>query len=155
MHTGADQEVDELSEEILTEIEHSKPKELADSEAMMNALHLTSPHTVRELLDHIEERNTSKKAVVKILLLSAWNSRLYFIVRSTIMGLLGSLFFLIFVLVFQQITITLAIPVGVFSFILSLAVSRLLDVQIVKATRIIVDYLSSHKRLRDFILDHF
>ena len=155
MHTGADQEVDEIAEGIITEIEHSKPKELAESEVMMKALHLTSPHTAKELLDHAEERNTSKKAVVKILLVSAWHSRLYFIIRSTIMGLLGALFFLIFVLVFQQITLTLAIPAGVFSFVFSLAFSRLLDVQIVKATRIIVAYLSSHKRLRDFILDHF
>jgi len=115
MKSAADQKVEEIAEKVLTEIEHSKPKELADSEVVIKALHFTSPHTAKELLDHAEERNTSKKATGRILLFSAWHSRLYFIIRSVIMGLLGALFFLIFVLVSQPITLALAVPVGIFS----------------------------------------
>ena len=71
------------------------------------------------------------------------------------MGLLSALLTFLFVLIFQSITLTLAIPLGIFSFVFSLAVSRLLDVQIMKGTKIIVNYLSGHKRLREFILNHF
>jgi hypothetical protein len=71
------------------------------------------------------------------------------------MGLLGTSMTLIFVLIFHSITLALEIPLGIFSFVFSLAMSRLLDVQIVRATKIIVDYLTNHKSLRDFILNHF
>jgi hypothetical protein len=155
MSVSADQDVDKIAEKIIAEIEHIQPKELVKSKQMIKTLHLTTPSTVKELMEHAEERNESKKAVAKILLYSAWNSRLYFIIRSAIMGLLGALFIFIFVLIFHSITLTLAIPEGIFSFIFSLAISRLLDVQIVRATRIIVDYLSTHKTLRTFVLNHF
>jgi hypothetical protein len=101
------------------------------------------------------ERDIGKKAVVKALLVSTWHTRLYFIVRSFIMGLLGASITFIFVLAFHSITLALEIPLGIFSFVFSLAASRLLDVQIVRATRIIVDYLTTHKSLRDFVLNHF
>ena len=71
------------------------------------------------------------------------------------MGLLSASLTLLFVLIFHSITIALEIPLGIFSFIFSLAVSRLLDVQIVKATKTITDYLSNHQSLRNFILNHF
>jgi len=161
MSNPPDQEIDEIAERIMTEIEQASSKDLTDSDEMIKILHLTNTHNVKALLEHAEEastsheRNIGKKAVVRALLVSTWHSRLYFIIRSFIMGLLSALLTFIFVLTFNSITLTLAIPLGIFSFVLSLAISRLLDVQIVKATRIIVNYLSGHKALRDFILNHF
>jgi len=93
--------------------------------------------------------------VVEALLVSTWHTRLYFIIRAFIMGLLNASLTLLFVLTFHSITLTLEIPLGIFSFVFSLAVSRLLDVQIVKATKTIVDHLSDHKSLRNFILNYF
>ena len=161
MDVVADQEVDEISQKIMTEVEHAKSRELADSDEMIKILHLTNTRNAKALLEHAEEaptkreRDIGKKAVVKALLVSTWHTRLYFIIRSFIMGLLSASLTLLFVLIFHSITLALEIPLGIFSFIFSLAVSRLLDVQIVKATKTITDYLSNHQSLRNFILNHF
>ena len=161
INTLADQEVDETAQKIMTEVEHAKSRDLADSDEMIKILHLTNTRNAKTLLEHAEEaptkreRDVGKKAVVKALLLSTWHTRLYFIIRSFIMGLLSALLTLLFVLIFHSITLSLEIPLGIFSFIFSLAVSRLLDVQIVKATKTITDYLSNHQSLRNFILNHF
>jgi hypothetical protein len=145
----------------MKEVEHAKSRELADSDEMIKILHLTNTRNAKALLEHAEEaptkreRDIGKKAVVKALLVSTWHTRLYFIIRSFIMGLLSASLTLLFVLIFHSITLALEIPLGIFSFIFSLAVSRLLDVQIVKATKTITDYLSNHQSLRNFILNHF
>lgn len=161
MNAIPDQEVDEIAQKIISEIEHAKTKDLAESDEMIKILHLTNTRHARTLLEHAEEaqtkreRDVGKKAVIEALLVSTWHTRLYFIIRSFIMGLLSASITFIFVLIFHSLTLALEIPLGIFSFVFSLAASRLLDVQIVRATRIIVDYLTSHKSLRDFILNHF
>jgi len=159
--SASDREIDEISQDIINEIEHTNSKDLADSDEMIKILHLTNVQHAKTLLQHQDEaptkqeRDIGKKAVVKALLVSTWQTRLYFIIRSFIMGILGALLTLSFVLIFHSITLTLEIPLGIFSFVFSLAISRLLDVPIVKATKLVVDYLSNHKNLRSFILDHF
>ncbi len=153
--------MDEISQKIITEIEHTKSKNLAESDEMIKILHLTNTRHARTLLEHAEEaptrkeRDVGKKAVVKALLVSTWHTRLYFIIRSFIMGLLSATITFASVLVFHSITLAIEIPLGIFSFVFSLAASRLLDVQIVRATRLIVNYLAGHKSTRDFILNHF
>ena len=42
MNDIADQEVDEIAQKIMTEIEHTKSRELADSDEMIKILHLTN-----------------------------------------------------------------------------------------------------------------
>jgi uncharacterized membrane protein len=145
----------------MTEIESKSAKELADSDEMIRILHLTNMHNAKNLLQHMNEaptgteRNAGKQAVIKAMLLSIWHQRLYFIVRSFIMGILGASLTLVFVLIFGSINLILEIPLSIFSFIFTLATSRLLDVQIVKASRIMVDFLGNHRSLRDFVLSHF
>ncbi len=159
--SGSDQEIDAISEKIMIEIEHAKSKDLENSDEMIKILHLTSMRHAKKLLEHENEaptkveRDIGKKAVVKALLVSTWHTRLYFIIRSFIMGILSASLTLGFVLIFHSITLALEIPLGIFSFVFSLAASRLLDVQIVKATKQMVDFLSSHKQLREFVLSHF
>ena len=71
------------------------------------------------------------------------------------MGIIGATVTFLFILYFGSINVRLQVLLGTFTFVFSLAVSRLLDVQIVKATKEVVAFLSNHKRLRDFILSHF
>jgi len=161
MNAVGDQEVDEIAQKIMTEVEHAKSRDLADSSEMIKILHLTNPRSAKALLDHAgeatttRERDLGKKAAVEALVVSTWHTRLYFIIRSFIMGLLGAAVTFVFLLMFHRITLTLQIPLGIFSFLFTLAASRLLDVQIVRATKAITDYLGNHKSLRNFILDHF
>jgi hypothetical protein len=156
-----DPKIDEITQKILTEIENKSSKELAESDEMIKILHLTNMHHAKTLLQHMDEapdgweRNAGKKAVIKALLLSIWHQRLYFMVRSAIMSILGALLTLVFFLFFGSISLTLEIPLGIFSFMFALAASRMFDVQIVKSSRIIVNFLANHRSMRDFILSHF
>jgi hypothetical protein len=158
---SAGDEVDEMAQKIMSKIEHASSKELAESNEMIEILHLTNVHHAKTLLQHMDEapsrleRDIGKKAVIKALLVSTWLQRLYFIIRSFIMGVLGAAVTFLFILYFGSINVRLQIVLGTFTFAFSLAVSRLLDVQIVKATKEVVAFLGNHKRLRDFILSHF
>jgi hypothetical protein len=134
---------------------------LGDSDEIIRILHLTDAVHAKTLLEHGDEaptqpeRDVRKKAIIKALLVSTWQQRLYFIVRSFIMGLLSGLVTIIVILYFGSINFRLQVVSGMLTFVFSLAVSRLFDVQIVKVTKKIVDVLRYHNSLRNFILDHF
>jgi hypothetical protein len=51
--------------------------------------------------------------------------------------------------------LALRILLGIFSFVFSLALSRLLDVKIVRVTKVIVNYFAERQKLRNFILNYF
>ena len=161
MGSVGDEEVDEMAQKIMSKIEQASSKELAESNEMIEILHLTNVHHAKTLLQHMDEapspveRDIGRKAVIRALLVSTWLQRLYFIIRSFIMGVLGAAVTFVFILYFGSINVRLQIVLGTFTFVFSLAVSRLLDVQIVKATKEVVAFLGNHKRLRDFILSHF
>jgi hypothetical protein len=160
MSSIAEREIDELSEKIMSEIEKASSKELAESDEITKILHLTDPRHAKKLLQHMEnastrpEREIGKKAVVRALLVSTWLQRLYFIIRSFMMGILSAAISFGFILFFGSLNLFLGIFVGIFSFVFSLVVSRLFDNQIVKATKKIVAFLSNHKNLRNFVLNH-
>jgi hypothetical protein len=157
----ADAEIDDIAQKIIDEIEHKSSKDLAESEELMKILHLTNVHHAKTLLQHADETSTQsnreigRKAVIKALLISTWLQRLYFVIRSFIMGIVSATITFGFVLYFGSINLPAEIVLGVFAFVFSLAASRLLDVQIVKVTKGVVAFLGSHKSLRNFILNHF
>ena len=161
MGSAVDEEVDQIAQQIMSKIEKASSKELAESDEMIKILHLTNVHHARTLLQHMDEaptrseRDVGKKAVIKALLLSTWQQRLYFIIRSFIMGILSASVTFLVILYLGSINVRLQVVLGMFTFVFSLFVSRLLDVQIVRATKAIVDFLGYHKRLRDFVLNHF
>ena len=161
MGSVADEEVDKIAQKIKSDIEHASSKELAESDEMIKILHLTNVHHAKTLLQHMNEaptrpeRDIGKKAVIEALLVSTWLQRLYFIIRSFIMGILSASVTFLVILYFGSINVRLQIVLGMFTFVFSLAVSRLLDVQIVKVTKRIVDFLGNHTSLRDFVLNHF
>jgi hypothetical protein len=76
-------EIDDLAQKIMSEIEHTKSKNLADSDEMIKILHLTNVHHAKKLLEHAKEteskhqRDIGKKAVIEALLVSTWHTRLY------------------------------------------------------------------------------
>src|SRR5208283_2779082 len=113
--------------------------ELAGSDEMINILHLTNMDNAKTLLQHANEaptdaeRDLGKKALVEALLQSVWHQRLYFVIRSVIMGILGASLTLVYLLIFHSLNLIIEIPLGIFSFVFTLSVSRLFDVQIVKA----------------------
>jgi len=67
MDSIADEEVDEISQKIISEIEHASSKELTESNEIIKILHLTNVHHAKTLLQHMDEaptqseRNVGKK----------------------------------------------------------------------------------------------
>lgn len=158
--SSIDAEVDQLAEKVLATIETASSKDLDSSTEITEILHLTDPHRAKQLLMHMDnvssksERDVSKKALVKALLMSTWLQRLYFVVRSFIMGILSAALTFAFIFAFGSINLPLGIILGIVSFVFALVVSRLFDGQLVKLTRNIIEFLGEHKSLRSFVINH-
>jgi uncharacterized membrane protein (DUF485 family) len=156
-----DNDITEISQRILLELETATSKDLSEAKYAKKILQLSDLDYTKNLFHEIEsvpsgpERVIEKRAVIQALLLSTWLQRLYFIIRSALMSVLGAFVTFLYVLCFGQIGVVLAVIMGVLIFIIGLIVTRLFDPQIIKATKYIVRRLSYHKKIREFIMNHF
>jgi hypothetical protein len=55
MGSTGDEKVDEIAQEIISKIEKASSKELAESNEMIEILHLTNVHHAKTLLQHMDE----------------------------------------------------------------------------------------------------
>lgn len=158
--SSIDKQIEEISQGILVTIEQINLKDLSASNEVAKLLHLTDVNRAKNLVEQLDkastqtERNAGKIAVIKALLLASWLQRLYFVIRSLIMGILSAVIGLAFIIVLGSINFANGIVLGVFSFAFSLVVSRFFDKQIVRITEYVVTFLGKHKRLRDIVLSH-
>jgi len=156
-----DNDITEISERILLELETASSKDLSEAKYARKILQLSDLDYTKNLFHEIEsvpsgpERVIEKRAVIQALLLSTWLQRLYFIIRSALMSILGAVVTFLYVWFFGEIGVALAVIMGVLIFIIGLIVTRLFDTQIIKATKYIVRRLSYHKKIREFIMNHF
>ena len=159
-----DAEIDEIAQRILVELECASSTDLSDVRYAKKILHLADIHYARRVLQQIgsvtkqssgAESEIEKRAVIKVLLFSTWLQRLYFIIRSFIMGLIGAVVTFIFIWYLGSINAATGIVLGIFVFALSLAVTRLFDVQLTQVTKKIVEIMASHRTIRDLIMNNF
>ncbi len=159
-----DVEIDEIAQKILLELEGVSSTDLTDVGYAKKILHLSDIHYTRRVLKQIGsvtkqssgvESEIEKRAVIKVLLFSTWLQRLYFIIRSYIMGLIGSAVTFIFIWYVGTINAITSYLFGILVFALSLAITRLFDAQLTQVTKKIVELLASHRTIRDFIMKHF
>jgi len=156
-----DDAIETIAENIMTEVENASSKDISDVKYAKKILQLSDLRHTKRLLQEIESATSGsvcsieKKAVIKALLLSTWLQRLYFIIRSAIMSVLGAVVTFFYVSFFGQIGVVLAIVMGVLIFIVGLVVTRLFDTQIVQVTKYIVRRLGHYKKIREFIMNHF
>ena len=159
-----DAEIDEIAQRILLELESASSKDLSDAHYAKMMLRLSDVHYAKRVLQQIGsvtkqsigvESNIEKRAVIKVLLFSTWVQRLYFIIRSYIMGLIASAVTLLFIWYLGSINAITYYAFGIFTFALSLVITRLFDVQITKATKKIVELMANHRTIRNFIMNHF
>jgi len=156
-----DAEINDISQRILLELETASAKDLKDVRYAKMMLHLSDIHYAKRVLQQIgsaksgPESEIEKRAVIKVLLFSTWLQRLYFIIRSFLMGLVGAAVTYLVIWYLGSIDVIGSIIMGTFVFVLSLVVTRLFDVQITKATKKIVELMAGHKTIRDFIMNHF
>jgi hypothetical protein len=158
-----DSEIDKIAQKILLELETASSKDLSDAGYARKILHLSDVHYTKKILQQIgtisahspTESEIGKRAVIKVLLLSTWLQKLYFIIRAFLMGEIASVITFLVIWYLGVINYIQNFILGFFVFIFSLAVTRLFDEQLAKATRKIVEILAGHRRSRDFIMNHF
>jgi len=159
-----DAEIDEISQRILLELESASSEDLSDARYAKMMLRLSDVHYAKRVLQKIgsvtkhsngAESEIEKRAVIKVLLFSTWVQRLYFIIRSYIMGQIGAAVTFLFILFVGSIDAVGMFLFGIFVFVFSLVITRLFEVQITIATKKIVEIMASHRTVRDFIMNHF
>ncbi len=159
-----DAEIDEIAQRILLEVESASSKDLSDAHYAKMMLRLSDVHYAKRILQQIgsvakqssgAESEIEKRAVIKVLLYSTWVQRLYFIIRSFLMGEIGAAVTFLFIWYVGSIDAIRGFEFGIFVFVLTLVITRLFDVQITKATKRIVELMASHRTVRDFIMNHF
>jgi hypothetical protein len=156
-----DAEIDEIAQRILLELETASSTDLSDAGYAKMMLRCSDIHYAKGVLQKIgivkpgTENEIEKRAVIKVLLFSTWLQRLYFIIRSFLMGLISAAITYLIVWYLGSINVIGSIMIGTFVFIFSLAITRLLDTQITQATKKIVELMTSHRAIRDFIMKHF
>jgi hypothetical protein len=156
-----DTEIDEIAQRILLELETASSTDLSDARYAKMMLRLSDAHYAKGVLKKIGivksgvENELEKRAVIKVLLFSTWLQRLYFIIRSFLMGLISAAVTYLIVWYLGSINVIGSIIIGTFVFVFSLAITRLFDTQITQATKKIVELMTSHRAIRDFIMKHF
>jgi len=156
-----DREINRISEKIISEIETASNKNISDATYAKKILQLSDlQHTIKifQELEHASPGSVcmiEKRAVIKALLLSTWLQRLYFIIRSALMAIIGGIILFFFISLMGKIDAFVGIILNIFLFVLMLAVTRLFDIPITNTTKKIVQMLGKHKKIRDFIMNHF
>ncbi len=159
-----DAEIEKIAQRILLELESASSKDLSQISYAKMMLSLSDIHYAKRVLHQIEtvkkhssgaESEIEKRAVIKVLLFSTWLQRLYFIIRSLLMGALGAVITFLFVWYVGLIDAIGMFVLGMFVFVCSLVITRFFDVQITKATKKVIELLASHRAVRNFIMNHF
>ena len=92
-----DNDITEISQRIMVELETASSKDLSEAKYAKKILQLSDLDYTKNIFHEIEsvpsgpERVIEKRAVIKALLLSTWLQRLYFIIRSALMSVLGAI----------------------------------------------------------------
>ena len=115
------------------------------------------PLLTNMILEQIEgiDGEAKKEAVVRALLAYTWTQKLYFIIRSALMGFMGAGVTAAIVYLLGKADAVQVAVIGVVSFIVTLAITRLFDAPVNRRSRQIVLRLSHHKRVLAVILSHF
>jgi hypothetical protein len=118
---------------------------------------LMDPQLTKMILEEceIEEVEGRKEAVIQTFLTFTWNQRLYFIVRSALMGLIGAILMAAIVYLIGRVDAIQVAFIGVASFIFSLVITRLFDNSVTQVSSKLVSVLSNHRRIRVVIIRNF
>lgn len=136
----------EIVERVMKELEKAFSKDIVDC---------ACASVILEQVETKEEQEEMQRVIVSALVVSSWMQRLYFVVRSSIMSILGAVLTLAIFWYYGSLNVIGAFITGLTLYIFSLVVSRLFDKEIFKASRKIVLYLGKHNELRDFIVNNF
>ncbi len=140
---------DELMAAIEIELDQIVTKEVCDS------VYEVEKPKGKSTAEMDAECKTRKDAIISVISSSVCLQRLYFIIRSSVMGLITGLLTYAVISVFLITNFFVLVVLGVFVFVISLFISRLFDGPIVKLCNLILKYLNRYQRLREFVLSRF
>jgi hypothetical protein len=135
-----------LIENILKQLESEFSEGISSTKTSNTASAGVSGQTTTE-----EERESIKKEFRKAMSVSNEMQRMYFVVRSLMMSILGAL--ITFAIIWHLGTINVIgdFVLGISTYAVCLALSRLFDERIIDTSRRMILYLEGHTKLRDFI----
>lgn len=140
---------DELMMAIEIELDQLVNKEVCD--VVYEAESKMKKGKNRQQLD--EECKTRKDKIIGVISSSVCLERLYFIIRSSVMGILTGLLTYAIISIFLITNFLELVFLGIATFFVSLVISRLFDRPIVKLCNLILKYLNRYNRVREFILN--
>jgi hypothetical protein len=141
----------QLSENILKELEDEFSRKISP----MNNVDRVSTIGILDQINVGGERESIKKEFVKALLISNQTQRLYFIVRSMMMTILGAIITLAIFWRLGTINVVEDFVLGISTYAICLVLSRLFDKRIAHVSKKIIVHLGEHTKLRDFIVKNF
>lgn len=144
-------EDDALMLAVQIELDRAVTKEVCD--AVYEIASLPSEEKTQRKLDH--ECKSRRNVIVNVIADSVSLERLYFIIRSSIMGLITGVFTFSIISVLKVTDFLLLVFLGLVGFVISLLASRVLDKSIVQLCNKAIFYLKRHKRAQNFILKRF
>jgi hypothetical protein len=124
----------ELAENVLKELDEFSER-ISPTTADKVCTSSIYPNGISNRINIEEERESIKKDIMKALLVSSSTQRIYFVVRSLIMTVLGTI---ITLAVFWQLTTINVVEdfiLGVSLYVVSLILSRLFDAKIVDVSK--------------------
>ncbi len=142
---------DELMLAIQVELDEIVSKEVCDSVYESASVNPALQGKSQEELD--AECRSRKGAIMNVISSSVCMQRLYFIVRSSIMGIIIGLLTYTIISIFLITNFFALVLLGLFTFTVSLLLSRLLDGPIITVSNLILRYLDRYERVRSFILN--
>ena len=145
---NADSEDDELMLAVQIELDNVITKEVCD--AVYETASFSPQGLTKQKLD--SECKSRKSVIMNVIAGSVSLERLYFIIRSSIMGVITGLLTFAIISIFDVTDFGKLVFLGVFIFIISLVASRGLDKPIVKICSKTILFLRKHNRIKNVIL---
>src|SRR5271157_3557499 len=121
-----DDEIDIIAQRVISELEKASPKDLVDAGYASKILRSSDIDFISEMSQKRRsgrsgpEVDIERRAVVKALLLSTWLQRLYFIIRASLMSLVGAAITFSFVVYYGSLNLVVALLVGAAGFVAAL-----------------------------------
>ena len=145
------EENDELMLAVQIELDRTVTKEVCD--AVYETASLLPQEKTEQKLD--SECKTRKDVIMGVIANSVSLERLYFIIRSSVMGGITGIFTFTIISLLRITAFFDLVLLGIAGFVISLVFSRFLDRSLVWVSHLAVIYLKRHKRIADIVLKNF
>jgi hypothetical protein len=153
-----EKELEYMANKFIEEI-RATSKGVANTSFAKTVSQLSDVDYAKSMIKIIKEHTTcdsecQKRQIVKGIIRTSWLQRIHSTIRSLILALVAAAILLPFLLFFGSLNILQNILLFVPIFTSGLVISRLLDKQMIIAAKKTVNYLSKHRRLRNFLMNY-